>query len=128
MADAYNFEFHATFAPERTYISKILELAKNNYQGTRDDISELTGIPTGQKKGKVEPHIKYANFMGLIDYSLNNKKYLISLTDLGREVYIQDKYLHEELSIWLCHYGISRAVKGAPQFSFVVREGNCGVK
>ena len=47
--------FHETFQPEGCV-------------GDKYKISELTGIPTGQKKGKVEPHIRYAKYMGLLDY------------------------------------------------------------
>lgn len=119
-------KFHETFQPEAGYLAKILELASNNYSGSKFEISEKTGIPTGKQKGKVEPHIKYAAFMGLLSYACEKGKYQISLTDLGREVYVQDPYLHETLTKWLCHYGISRKEYGAPQWSFLIHDGNPG--
>ena len=119
-------KFHETFQPEAGYLAKILELASNNYSGSKFEISEKTGIPTGKQKGKVEPHIKYAAFMGLLSYACEKGKYQISLTDLGREVYVQDPYLHETLTKWLCHYGISRKEYGAPQWSFLIHDGNLG--
>ena len=68
-------EFHETFQPELPYIAKILKLASENYSGTKFEISDCTGIPTGKQKGKVEPHIRYARCMGLIDYSIENGVY-----------------------------------------------------
>ena len=44
--------FHKTFAPQDSYLSKILELASAAYSGTKEDISEVTGIPTGKTSGK----------------------------------------------------------------------------
>ena len=60
-------EFHETFQPEMTYVAKLVKLASENYAGTKFEISECTGIPTGKQKGKVVPHIRYASCMGLID-------------------------------------------------------------
>ena len=122
MFNRSQLQFHETFQPEESYISKILELAAEKYVGNKFEISERTGIPTGKQKGKVEPHIKYASYMGLINYSSEKGVYRISLTPLGDEVYTQDPFLHEGLSKWLCHYGITRKGKGAPQWSFLINE------
>ena len=56
-------KFHETFQPESSYLAKILDLASQNYVGTKFEISDITGIPTGKQKGKVEPHIKYASYI-----------------------------------------------------------------
>ena len=119
-------QFHETFQPEIGYVSKILELASEDYAGDKYEISERTGIPTGKQKGKVEPHIKYAAYMGLINYTCEKGIYSLSLTPLGDEVYAQDPFLHEQLSKWLCHYGIVRREKGAPQWSFLTNEVHPG--
>jgi len=123
---ANNLLFHETFQPETTYIAKILELSINGFSGDKFTISELTGIPTGNKKGKVEPHIKYAKYMGLVNYACSRGNYDLSATELGREVWNQDRYLHETLTLWLLHYMISRSNTGAPQWAYVVREINQG--
>ena len=57
--------FHKTFSPQDSYITKILDLAKDNYTGTKEEISEETGIPTGKTSGKVVPHILYAQYIRL---------------------------------------------------------------
>ena len=119
-------KFHETFQPETSYLARILELAEANTAGDKYSISERTGIPTGKQKGKVEPHIKYASYMGLIDYVFNKGIYTLSLTQLGKEVFVQDKYLHENLTHWICHYGISRRSCGAPQWMYIVRNGHSG--
>lgn len=123
---ANNLLFHETFQPETTYIAKILELSINGFSGDKFTISELTGIPTGDKKGKVEPHIKYAKYMGLVDYTYYRGNYDLSATELGREIWNQDRYLHETLTLWLMHYMISRSNTGAKQWAYIVREINQG--
>ena len=126
MINRSQLKFHETFQPETSYITSILELADINYQGTKFQISDQTGIPTGKQKGKVEPSIKYAAFMGLINYHNEKGTYLLNLTDLGREIFVQDKYLHEDLTKWLCHYGISRPMLGAAQWAYIVHDAHCG--
>ncbi len=118
--------FHETFQPELGYISKLLELGAEKFSGDKYKISELTGIPTGKEKGKVEPHIRYAKYMGLLDYSVSRGVYDLSLTQIGEEVLRQDKYLHETLTLWLLHYFISRREQGAPQWGFLVHKANKG--
>ncbi len=125
--DTYSqLKFHETFQPENGYIGNVIDLAAQNFSGTKYDISARTGIPTGAKKGKVEPHIKYAFYMGLINFSVDKGCYTLSLTDLGSEIYAQDKYLHEALTKWICHYNISKRIGGAPQWSFFVNDVHPG--
>jgi len=113
--------FHDTFPPELAYISKILELSSQNYSGTKYDISNLTGIPTGRVRGKVIPHIKYAKFMGLIDYKLESGKYRLMPTDIGSEVFAQDKFMLENITKELCNYWITDRLSGAPQWAYLFR-------
>ena len=119
-------DFHETFQPEITYIGKILDLAAENYSGTKFEISDCTGIPTGKQKGKVVPHIRYAHCMGLIDYSLNNSVYSLQLTPLGEEVFVQDPYLHEDLSCWICHYEMTKRNSRAPQWEYLTHSAHPG--
>ena len=126
MINRSQIKFHETFQPETVYLAKICELASNDFSGDKYAISELTGIPTGKQKGKVEPHIKYASYMGLIDSKVEKGVYSLTLTPLGNEVFNQDHYLHENLTRWLCHYGISRPELGAPQWIYLVRYGHSG--
>ncbi|MDY4769149.1 MAG: DUF4007 family protein [Lachnospiraceae bacterium] len=127
MAGTAQFEFHETFQPELTYIAKILELAMQDFSGTKYEISDVSGIPTGKQKGKVIPHIKYAEYMGLIQYQYENQIYFLSASPVGKEIFMQDKYLHENLTKWLCHYGISRKEYGAPQWIFVIHNMHPGL-
>lgn len=119
-------KFHETFQPESAYLAKILDLASQSYSGTKFEISDITGIPTGKQKGKVEPHIKYTSYMGLVDYNVDKGVYHLSLTELGNEVFVQDKFLHETLTQWICHYEISRKDVGAPQWAYIVHNGHSG--
>jgi len=126
MVSRSQLKFHETFQPEAGYIARIVELASTNYSGSKFEISEKTGIPTGNQKGKVEPHIKYASFMGLISYTCEKGIYSISLTRLGQEVYEQDPYLHETLTRWICHCAISSRKNGAPQWAYFVNDAHVG--
>ncbi len=119
---ANNLNFHETFQPEMTYIARVLELAVDEFEGDKYRISEIAGIPTGEKKGKVEPHIKYANYMGLVDFTCTRGVYSLSTTKLGEEVWRQDRYMHEELTLWLLHYCITRQELGAPQWNYLVKK------
>ncbi len=121
-----NLLFHETFQPELGYISKILGLAISCFSGDKYDISEVTGIPTGDKKGKVEPHIKYCKYMGLIDFKYDKGVYGLRATRMGEEVWRQDKYFHESLTLWLLHYFISKRKSGAPQWNYLVQRINPG--
>ena len=74
MAGQVNVNFHKTFKPERQYIGSILDVANNTETMGVKDISACTGIPTGTSSGKVEPHISYANYMGLIEVEKKEQK------------------------------------------------------
>ena len=114
--DKYTYDkvnFHKSFIPQEVYITKILELAQQNYTGTKEEISEITGIPTGKTSGKVIPHIKYSNYMGLIEYELENGKFTLKLTPLGETVILEDKYLFEDITKLICHFNICDDKKGA---------------
>ena len=67
-----NLNFHQTFKPEKQYIGSILNVADNTDGIGVQEISSYTGIPNGKSSGKVEPHIIYANYMGLIEYEKKN--------------------------------------------------------
>ena len=111
--------FHKTFSPQDSYITKILELAKVNYSGSKEEISEETGIPTGKTSGKVVPHILYSQYMGLTSHTLSKGKYTLELTDLGKLVLENDKYLFEDITRLICHYNICDDVSGAYMWSFI---------
>lgn len=111
--------FHKTFSPQDSYIVKILELAKAGYTGSKEEISEETGIPTGKTSGKVVPHILYSQYMGLTTHTLSKGKYTLKLTELGKTVLENDKYLFEDISRLICHYNICDADKGAYLWSFI---------
>jgi len=113
--------FHDTFPPQLGYVAKILGLASQDYTGDKHEISAITGIPTGQSRGKVVPHIKYAKHMNLINYEVTKGKYKIWLTDMGTEVFYNDKFMLEEITKTLCNYWITDEKIGAPQWAYLFR-------
>lgn len=117
-----DIDFHKTFQPQDTYITKILELAAQGYSGTKEEISAVTGIPTGKTSGKVIPHIRYAAFMGLIDFEKEGGKYSLSLSRLGKVVFREDKYLYEKITKLICHFKICDKEKGAPIWAFIYNQ------
>ncbi len=114
-------EFHKTFQPQDSYIAKIMELARNNYSGTKEEISSLTGIPTGKTSGKVIPHIRYAAFMGFIEYQKDGSVFSLSLTPLGKTVIREDKYLLENVTRLIAHYNIADPNEGALIWTFIYK-------
>jgi hypothetical protein len=101
--ESYNLNFHETFPPNLAHISAILRLSSGDTPYTKEEISMQTGIPTGKDSGKVRPAIKYAYYMGLIDYTLNRQEYVLKRTRLGETVYFEDATLSEKLTQLLCH-------------------------
>lgn len=120
--EASNLNFHSTFPPQIGYVAKLLQLAKDKYEGNEKEISEITGIPTGESSGKVVPHIYYAKYMGLITYERKGGKYYITLTKLGSMILQEDPYLIENLTRFLLHYMITDVNEGAPHWSFLFKE------
>lgn len=112
-------QFHETFQPQVEYISAVLELACNGYSGTKESISERTGIPTGKQKGKIVPHLKYAQYMGLLSYSSEGGILNLRSTPLGERVYMEDPYLLEGLTRLVCNYYLTDKQAGAPQWSYI---------
>jgi hypothetical protein len=116
-----NLNFHQTFKPEAKYISSILSVSENDEAYDVKEISSLTGIPNGKSSGKVEPHIFYASYMGLINYQKINGKYTLELTPLGKTVKEEDPGLQEDLTILLCHLMLVRDVYGADVWNAVFK-------
>lgn len=101
-----NLNFHQTFPPGAAHISALLSLAKSQEAYTKEEISDITGIPTGKSSGKVEPSIRYAEYMGLVQDEVKDKKHLLRLTPLGEEILYQDEMLQEKATLYLCHSGL----------------------
>lgn len=112
MANSLNF--HGTFPPTPAYIGRILKIADGE-EKTVEEISELTGIPQGKSSGKVEPHIAYAAYMGLLD------KENFSKTKLGKTVLKEDSVLSEKLTQLVCHSMLT-SITGAEMWHFFFRE------
>lgn len=110
--------FHSSFPPQLSYVAKILHLAAQNFSGNKVEISNITGIPTGDHSGKVLPHIKYANYMGLIYVTNKEGKINLRLTELGGIVYNEDPYMMEEVTKLVTNFWLTDKQLGAPQWSF----------
>lgn len=110
-----NINFHKTFKAEGQYISSILEIADGKTWFTTREISEMTGIPQGKSSGKVEPHINYAEYMGLIksEKEKKEKKIKLTKTELGDTVQCEDPGLQEKLTKLLLHAMMLRDEEGA---------------
>lgn len=117
-----NLNFHASFCPDFEYIAKIIQIA-DQYEGlTKEEISDITGIPTGASSGKVEPHIYYAKFMNLIEFEKERSKYKIKSTSLGRIILNEDPYFLEDISKLVCNYFLTSKSYGAIMWNKIIRE------
>jgi hypothetical protein len=107
--------FHRTFIPEMHYVAALLQFAASGDEGTEQEISATTGIPTGKSDGKVPAIIGYASGMGLINAGPSGRpgKKKLDLTDFGRSVLLEDSQIGESLTQWLAHLNLCRRAGGA---------------
>lgn len=107
--------FHRTFVPERHYLSALLRFASQDREGTNQEISLETGIPTGESDGKVPAVLSYAQGMGLIKIARGAKggSKKPTLTPFGRAVFLEDLHLSEYISQLLIHLHLCRKYGGA---------------
>lgn len=118
--------FHKTFVPERRYIHSILQYAFSGKKGDVQEISDVTGIPTGKSSGKVMPSIDYCIGMGLITLPDSSKRKAIKepiLTHFGRIVLQEDPFLTEPLTQWIAHLYLCGPVQGADVWYHVFFKG-----
>ena len=117
--------FHKTFVPERRLIAALLEYATLGKEGTYQEISAATGIPMGKSNGKVPAIIDYARGMGLIELEKGIGQAVKKpvLTDFGRTVYLEDKFLGEAITQWLVHMNICRNDIGALAWYAIFADG-----
>ena len=121
MSDNYKgLDFHQTFKPERSCLSSLMMNLPERSGKNVQEISKLTGIPTGSSSGKVAPTISYLEFGGLIKEKLVNRKYELTLTKLGETVLSEDPGLMENLTLLLFHCMLTRRNNGADLWSFIV--------
>lgn len=132
----YSISFHGSFFPDLVNISRLLEIADSYDYLSKEEVFELTGIPTGESTGKVEPHIKYAQYMNLIDFDKKSckeydedkgkerkiGKYLLEKTLLGKKVFLEDGYFQEDISKLLCHYFLTSKYFGAKMWFQIFRK------
>ncbi len=114
--------FHQTFPPTLEYLSRLLEITDMNDALSKEEISEITGIPTGKSSGKVEPHIDYAIYMGLVENISNQSgKYKLKRTKLGNIIMREDLGLREEVTQLLCHIRLTSPSTGAFLWKLLIR-------
>lgn len=122
MEKQVNINFHQTFKPEGQYISSILEIADGKSWYSVKDISGITGIPQGVSSGKVEPHISYAEYMGVVKSEKKDRQIQLTRTMLGECVTMEDPGLQELLTKLLLHAMILRQEEGAGMWSSIFRK------
>lgn len=114
--------FHQTFPPTLEYLSRLLEITDMTDELSKEEVSEITGIPTGKSSGKVEPHIDYAIYMGMIENISNQKgKYRLIRTKLGSKIMKEDMGLREEVTQLLCHVRLTSPATGAFLWRLLIR-------
>lgn len=97
-----------TFLPDRRLLARLLGFAAQGGGGTKFEIRDQTGIPTGESTGKVEPMIWYAAGMGLIKPDLQADMWQVPLTTLGQVIFQEDPFLNERQTLWLLHLLLCR--------------------
>lgn len=117
---AEDLNFHKTFPPETSCLTRILDVCNCGYIMSKEEIAELTGIPTGKSSGKVTPTIKYAQYMGLLRDEIISGKHKLSLTPLGELIKNEDIGFQENITLWICHIRLC-SITGALLWSTLVK-------
>ena len=116
-----NLNFHQTFPPSADALSRLLADCPMGEPLTKEEISACTGIPTGKSSGKVEPHIAYAEYMGLLKDKRTDGKHFLTLTPLGQTILTQDPGFQETVTLLVCHFRLTSPFGGAPLWSGMFR-------
>ncbi len=116
---AENLNFHLTFPPSRDLLSRLITHCPEDVLLSKEEISEITGIPTGKNSGKVEPHICYAQYMGLLIDKKSQGKHSIHFSCLGNIIRNEDPGLNEDLTLMICHMMITSPYIGASLWSTI---------
>lgn len=118
--------FHKTFIPERQYINAMLRYAASGDAGDYQQISTLTGIPTGASSGKVPAILDYCRGMGLIKMAGGDRTAIKrpELTAFGRIVLLEDPYLKERVTQWIAHFNLCLPLTGADAWYHTFFAGN----
>lgn len=117
-----NLNFHLTFPPDVKLLSRLMTSEVFEVPLTKEEISQRTGIPTGKSSGKVEPHIKYAEYMGLLYDSVANGKHVLKKTVLGDCISLEDPSLSEDVSVMVCYLRMTGFLDGAPLWETIMGE------
>ncbi|HZK43875.1 MAG TPA: hypothetical protein VFC73_06260 [Syntrophomonadaceae bacterium] len=117
--------FHKTFIPERHLIAALLDYSALGKSGSLHEIAAATGIPMGKTNGKVPAIIDYAIGMGLITLYPGGEKgvRIPQLTSFGKSVFLEDKFLGEEITQWIAHMNLCRPDIGAKAWYKTFNEG-----
>lgn len=117
--------FHKTFIPERRFIAAILEFAAEGKSGDHHQIADDTGIPMGKSIGKVPAILDYAIGMGLVRLKSESRSKIKNpiLTDFGRVVFLEDRFMGEPLTQWIAHMHLCRPDIGASAWYQVFGKG-----
>jgi len=118
--------FHKTFVPERQYINAMLRFAASGQAGNYQEISAVTGIPTGKSSGKVPAILDYCRGMGLIKLAGNARsaEKRPELTPFGRIVFLEDPHLKERVTQWIAHLNLCGVLTGADAWYQTFFAGN----
>ena len=117
-----NLNFHQTFPPDVYMLSLLITSDVYDRPLSKEEISQMTGIPTGKSSGKVEPDIAYAKYMGLLNDNLVDGKHLLSLTPLGEKILAEDPGIREEITVLVCYLRMTSIFGGAPLWETIMSE------
>lgn len=112
--------FHQSFKPEHNLLCSLFQSLTECSGKTAQEISKLTGIPTGESSGKVVPTICYLEYMGLITEHIKNREFVLDYTNLGKNVLSEDPGFMEELTLLLLHCMLVRKNNGAELWSYII--------
>lgn len=121
-SEKYNINFHETFKPEIDNICRLIEIAGEYEFLSKEEIFDITGIPTGKDSGKVIPSIIYSKYMNLLSYEKEGSKFKFELTPFGILIKDEDPYIQEDLSKCMLNYFLTSKNFGAKMWFSIMRK------
>ncbi|KZZ84378.1 DUF4007 family protein [Bacillus sp. SJS] len=118
-----SLNFHQSFAPERDALAQLLSLSQENCPPlTKEEISKITTISTGESSGKVVPNLLYAEMMGILDVKVCEGRYQLYPNPLGTVIKNEDPFLIESITKWICHYNLAFKNSKTVLWSYIFNE------
>lgn len=119
MIESLNFAMD--FPADKDLIINLMRIADGE-EREKELVNEYAGMPGGKSTGKLEPHLNYAQAMGLLEFTKSKGNFTITKTKLGEKVEEEDFSLTEGLTLEVINYNLSSNTIGTLGWNILIRK------